>query len=144
MGERATLLLLILAAFTWRLAGLIQQSLWRDEVDVIWLAIRPLRETVSMFISPAQNGPLYFLLMRPWVALAGASEYALRYTSALFSLLAIGLIWQVARRLLPGSGRLILANTPLLAALLLALNPYQLWYSQEGKMYALVVVLTLA
>ncbi len=142
--ERAALLILILSAFGWRLAGLTQQSLWRDEVDVIWLAIRPLRETVSMFISPAQNGPLYFLLMRPWFALAGTSEYALRYTSALFSLLAIGLIWQVARRLLPGSGRLSIANTPLLAALLLTLNPYQLWYSQEGKMYALVVVLTLA
>lgn len=143
-GERVGLLLLILTAFGWRLAGLTQQSLWRDEVDVIWLAIRPLGETISMFISPAQNGPLYFLLMRPWFALAGTSEYALRYTSALISLLAIGLIWQVARRLLPGNGRLTLANTPLLAALLLALNPYQLWYSQEGKMYALVVVLTLA
>ncbi len=142
-GERIGLLLLILAAFAWRLAGLTEQSLWRDEVDVIWLAIRPLRETVSMFISPAQNGPLYFLLMRPWFALAGTSEYALRYTSALISLLAIGLIWQVARRLLPGNGQLTLANTPLLAALLLALNPYQLWYSQEGKMYSLVVVLTL-
>lgn len=143
-GERAGLLLLILAGFGWRLAGLTQQSLWRDEVDVIWLAIRPLAETISMFVSPAQNGPLYFLLMRPWFALAGTSEYALRYTSALISLLAIGLIWQVARRLLPGNGRLSLANTPLLAALLLALHPYQLWYSQEGKMYALVVVLTLS
>jgi len=143
-GERIGLLLLILAAFAWRLAGLTQQSLWRDEVDVIWLALRPLRETISMFVSPAQNGPLYFLLMRPWFALAGTSEYALRYTSALISLLAIGLIWQVARRLLPGNGRLNLANTPLLAALLLALHPYQFWYSQEGKMYALVVVLTLA
>jgi mannosyltransferase len=143
-GERVGLLLLILAAFGWRLAGLTQQSLWRDEVDVIWLALRPLTETISMFVSPAQNGPLYFLLMRPWFALAGTSEYALRYTSALISLLAIGLIWQVARRLLPGEGRLSLANTPLLAALLLALHPYQLWYSQEGKMYALVVVLTLA
>jgi len=144
IGERVALLLLLLAAFAWRLAGLTQQSLWRDEVDVIWLALRPLSETVSMFISPAQNGPLYFLLMRPWFALAGTSEYALRYSSALFSLLAIGLIWQVARRLLPGAGRLNLANTPLLAALLFALHPYQLWYSQEGKMYALVVVLTLA
>jgi mannosyltransferase len=148
-SERVGLLLLILAAFAWRLAGLTQQSLWRDEVDVIWLAIRPLRETVSMFVAPAQNGPLYFLLMRPWFALAGTSEYALRYTSALTSLLAIGLIWQVARRLLPSNGlpaggRLTLANTPLLAAFLLALHPYQLWYGQEGKMYALVVVLTLA
>ncbi|MFZ1756483.1 MAG: glycosyltransferase family 39 protein [Caldilineaceae bacterium] len=142
--ERIGLLILLLAAFGWRLAGLTQQSLWRDEVDVIWLALRPLRETISMFVSPAQNGPLYFLLMRPWFALAGTSEYALRYTSALASLLAILLVWQVARRLLPGAGRPGLANIPLLAAFLMALHPYQLWYSQEGKMYALIVVLVLA
>jgi len=143
-SERIALLLLLLAAFAWRLTGLTQQSLWRDEVDVIWLALRPLRETISMFVSPAQNGPLYFLLMRPWFTLAGTSEYALRYSSVLISLLGIGLIWQVARRLLPSDGRLTMGNTPLLAALLLALHPYQIWYSQEGKMYALVVVLILA
>lgn len=141
--ERAALLALILLAFGWRLTGLTAQSLWRDEVDVIWLAIRPLQETISMFVSPAQNGPLYFLLMRPWFGLAGTSEFALRLTSALFSLLAIALIWQVARRLLPGGPGLRLSNAPLLAALLLAFHPYQHWYGQEGKMYALVVVLTL-
>lgn len=141
--ERIALLLVVLATFAWRLTGLTAQSLWRDEVDVIWLAIRPLRETISMFVSPAQNGPLYFLLMRPWFALAGTSEFALRLTSALFSLLAIGLIWQVARRLLPAGRGLGLDNAPLLAALLLAFHPYQHWYGQEGKMYALVVVLTL-
>lgn len=32
---------------------------------------------------------------------------------------------------------------PLLAALLLAVNPYQLWYGQEGKMYTLLTALTL-
>lgn len=142
--ERVALLLLLLAGFAWRLAGLTEQSLWRDEVDVIWLALRPLRETASMFISPAQNGPLYFLLMRPWFALAGTSEFALRYSSVLFGLLSIPLIWWVARRLIPGRRGLVLANAPLVAAFLLALNPYQLWYSQEGKMYALVVALTLA
>jgi uncharacterized membrane protein len=32
---------------------------------------------------------------------------------------------------------------PLLAALLLAVNPYQLWYGQEGKMYTVMTALTL-
>ncbi|RME60330.1 MAG: hypothetical protein D6790_09435 [Caldilineae bacterium] len=137
------LLVLLVAAFAWRLVGLTAQSLWRDEVDVIWLAIRPLRETISMFISPAQNGPLYFLLMRPWLQNAGTTEFALRYSSVLFGVLAIPLLWQVARLLAPGDGRPGLGDTPTLAALLLAVHPYHLWYSQEGKMYSLVVVLTL-
>lgn len=135
--------LLLIAAFVWRLIGLTEQSFWRDEIDVIFLSVRPLQETFAMFISPAQNGPLYYLLIRPWFSLAGSSEFALRYTSVLFGTVAVALLWQVGRRLLPGGNRLSLDNGALLAALFLAANPYQLWYSQEGKMYALVMCLTL-
>jgi uncharacterized membrane protein len=137
------MVLLLVMAFAWRIFNLTTQSFWRDEIDVIFLSVRPLQETFSMFISPAQNGPLYYLLIRPWLALVGSSEFALRYTSVLFGTAAVALLWQVGRRLLPGSDRLGIANGALLAALFLAVNPYQLWYSQEGKMYALVMCLTL-
>ncbi len=137
------MVLLLLLAFGWRMIGLTAQSFWRDEIDVIFLSVRPLSETLSMFISPAQNGPLYYLLLRPWFAVAGSSEFALRFTSVLFGTAAVALLWQVARRLLPGDPAHGLGNAPLLAAFFLAFNPYQLWYSQEGKMYALVVCLTL-
>ncbi|MBI1298115.1 DUF2723 domain-containing protein [bacterium] len=143
ISTRVAMLVLLLAAFAWRMVGLTEQSLWRDEVDVIRFAVRPISENLSMFISPAQNGPLYYLLLRPWFALVGTTEFALRYTSVLFGVVAVALIWQVARRLMPSAGSRGLANAPLLAALFLAFNPYQLWYSQEGKMYALVVLLTL-
>lgn len=96
-----------------------------------------------MFISPAQNGPLYYPLLRPWLHLVGSSEFVLRYTSVLFGTLTIALFWQTACRLLPGDGQLDLGNTPLVATLLLTFNPYQVWYSQEGKMYALVMCLAL-
>jgi mannosyltransferase len=36
-----------------------------------------------------------------------------------------------------------LSSVPFLAATFLALNPYQLWYAQEGKMYAVITYLTL-
>lgn len=143
LRQSQILIVLVLSAFGWRMVGLTNQSLWRDEVDVIFLAIRPLSETLSMFVSPAQNGPLYYLLIRPWLFWAGSSEFALRYSSVLLGTLSVPLLWQVARRLLPGDGRLSLDNAPLLAALFLAFNPYQIWYSQEGKMYALVMCLTL-
>ncbi|MEZ4837379.1 MAG: glycosyltransferase family 39 protein [Caldilineaceae bacterium] len=143
VGSRVSMLFLLLAAFGWRMIGLTQQSFWRDEIDVIFLSLRPIRENLSMFISPAQNGPLYYLLLRPWIDVAGSSEFAMRYTSVLFGVAAVALLWQVARRLLPGGHSSGLANAPLLTAIFLAINPYQLWYSQEGKMYALVVLLTL-
>ncbi len=37
-----------------------------------------------------------------------------------------------------------LGNVPLLAALLVVVNPYLVWYSQEGKMYGWLVALALA
>lgn len=146
---RLTLLLLILATYGWRLQGLTIQSLWRDEVDAIYFALRDLPETLSMFVAMAQNGPLYFLTLRLWFALTGAEEFALRYISVLAGTVAIPLTWQVARRLLNGVGarslsvRLGAGALPFLAALLMAVNPYQLWYGQEGKMYALITALAL-
>ncbi len=171
---RVTLLLLIAAAYAWRVQGLTAQSLWRDEVDAIYFATRHLPDTLSMFVRAGQNGPLFFLALRPWFAATGTSEFALRYISVLAGTLSVPLLWQVARRLAPPPLeqaaiapvadpaalsaplsfplrpprplRLNLSPhaVPLLAATLLALNPYQLWYSQEGKMYTTVTALVLA
>ncbi len=134
---RFALLLLILAAYAWRVQGLTNQSLWRDEVDAIYFATRHLPDTLSMFVRAGQNGPLFFLALRPWFTLAGTSEFALRYVPVLAGTLTAPLLWQVARRLTPGK------TVPLLAAAFLALNPYQLWYSQEGKMYTVITALVL-
>ena len=148
IDQRFFLLLLILGAFAWRVDGLTNQSLWRDEVDAIYFALRNLPDTLAMFGAMAQNGALYFLSLRGWFYVAGASEFALRYISVLAGVAAIPLTWQVARRLLAGARTATTtlsmpAVTPLLAALLLAVNPYQLWYGQEGKMYTLMTALTL-
>jgi uncharacterized membrane protein len=159
---RLALLLLLLAAFAWRLHGLAWQSLWRDEVDAIYFALRELPTTLAMFVQAGQNGPLYFIALRPWLHLAGASEFALRFPSVVAGTLGVALLWPVARRLLHGypppqspngAGRpfhehpitqsLSLSVPSLLALTLFALNPYQLWYSQEGKMYALITTLVL-
>ncbi|MCB0063019.1 MAG: glycosyltransferase family 39 protein [Caldilineaceae bacterium] len=146
---RPFLLLLLLAAYAVRVHGLTTQSLWRDEVDAVYFALRDLPETLSMFTAMAQNGPLYFLILRVWFMVAGAGPFALRYLSVCAGTLAIVLTWQVARRLLgsvtsshiqPSLGT---ASLALLAALLMAINPYQFWYSQEGKMYALITMFAL-
>ena len=130
---RVLLILLLLAAWAWRLYGLDFQSLWRDEVDSLRFATRPLPQVLANFTRPGENGPLYFLLLRPWLAVAGHTEYALRFTSVLAGLLGIALAFVWGRRLF-GVG------VGILAGLLLAVNPYHLWYSQEAKMYALLVV----
>ncbi len=185
---RGYLLILLLASFAWRVQGLANQSLWRDEVDAIYFALRNLRETLAMFVRVADNGALYFLMLRLWFNLVGASEFALRYPSVIASTLSVALLWQVARRLVtarsaeyetqngvgaPASVDInaveimapelqtdnrpslrtprpegtrafrILSSVPFLAATFLAFNPYQIWYAQEGKMYAVITCLAL-
>ena len=152
----------MLFAFYWRVEGLDRESLWRDEVDAIYFALADFQSLLSMFVEPGHNGPLYFLSLRYWLKLVGSSEFALRYLSLLLGILAIPLTWQVGRRLLPApaaanSSNLanestgcrrsiwqIFINDPsLLAAAFLAVSPYQLWYSQEGKMYTATTFIVL-
>lgn len=141
-GRRLLLLALTLVAFALRVFGLDRQSLWRDEVDAIFFAVRDLNETLSMFVQAAQNGPLYFLSLRPWFGWMGTSEFVLRFPSAVAGTASVPLLWQVGRRLLPG-GAATSISTALVAALLLTFNPYQVWYGQEGKMYATITLLAL-
>jgi mannosyltransferase len=125
-------------AFVLRIVGLDTQSLWRDEVDAIRFAVRPLPDLLQTFAMPGQNGPLYSLLLRPWLGLAGDSEFALRFFSLFFGVLSVALVYRLGQRLFPRR-----VTLPLVAALLAATSPYLVWYSQEGKMYALVVALVL-
>lgn len=139
--RRGLLLGLVLAAFALRVVGLDRQSLWRDEVDAIYFAVRDLNETLSMFVQAAQNGPLYFLGLRPWFALMGTWEFVLRFPSVVAGTLSIPLLWHAGRRMLPlRSGG---SSVALIAAALLTFNPYQVWYGQEGKMYATITCLAL-
>jgi hypothetical protein len=92
--------LLCLLAFSWRVAGLASQSLWRDEVDSIRFASRPLAELLATFSRPGENGPLFFALLNPWLAALGDSEFALRFQAVLPGVLAVPLTYALARRLL--------------------------------------------
>jgi len=128
--------LLVLIAFAARAIRLDFQSLWRDEVDALRFATGPLPELLSRFTQRGWNGPLYFLLLRGWIDLAGTSEYAMRFFSLFFGVLTVPLVYALG-------GRLFTRPVGVLAALLTASSPYLIWYSQEVKMYTLVPALVL-
>ena len=134
--HRSDLLVLILAwlAFSVRVSGLDFQSLWRDEVDALRFATRALPELLETFRRPGENGPAYFVALRPWLATSGHSEFALRFPSALAGTLAVPVIYVLVRRL---AGR----RPALITALLATTAPYLIWYGQEAKMYAALTLL---
>ncbi|MDH7488585.1 MAG: glycosyltransferase family 39 protein [Anaerolineae bacterium] len=132
--ERLSLAVLTVAALAIRMARIGFQSLWRDEVDAIRFATQPLSDLMRMFLTPGENGPLYFLALRPWLAVFGDAETGLRSFSAVAGAALVPLMFHLGSRLF---GR----RAGWLAAGLTAVAPYAVWYSQEGKMYAWVALL---
>lgn len=121
-------------AFCLRVYHLDFQSLWRDEVDVLRFATRPVAEAVVLLRQPGENGPLFYLLLRPWLNVAGQTEIALRFPSAWMGAVTVALLYALTRRL---AG----PQPALLAALLATTAPFLIWYSQDAKMYASVTAL---
>lgn len=91
--------------------------------------------------------PLYYVLLKGWVAIWGTSPAALRTLSVLFGVLSIPVIMSVAARgwggkLDPGSRTAVSQRAGLLGASLLAFYPTQVLLSRSARMYSLGVLLT--
>ena len=80
--------------------------------------------------------PLYYWSLKAWGDVFGSSELALRSLSAVWGLVAVVLTFLIGKRLFG-----TLQGT--LAALLLAVAPLAVYYSQEVRMYAQVTALGL-
>ncbi len=127
--QRALLLVILMVGFALRLYRLGADSLWYDETVSALLASKTLP---AMWAHTARDihPPLYYALLHGWRLLAGGSEFALAFLSLWFGLLHVALaahlgLWFYR----PQVG--------LVAALLAALSPLGVWYSQEVRMYTL-------
>ncbi|HXQ89537.1 MAG TPA: glycosyltransferase family 39 protein [Solirubrobacterales bacterium] len=77
--------------------------------------------------------PLYYALAWLWTQVAGTGEWGLRSLSAVAGVATIPVAYLVGREL---RGE----RAGLLAAALVAVNPMLLWYSQEARAYALLIL----
>ncbi len=132
---------IVLGAFALRLIHLGRDSLWYDETVSVYLAGQRAAELLAHTARDI-HPPLYYLLLRGWLLLAGypigqadpaghGLEFMAAFLSLFFGVLLVPLTWQLARRL--GLGSL----TAGLAALFIAISPFGVWYSQEVRMYTL-------
>jgi 4-amino-4-deoxy-L-arabinose transferase-like glycosyltransferase len=109
------LLALVLLALALRVTRLDAQSLWYDEGVTAQVAAQGLTELTRWTADDIQP-PLYYYVVAGWNRLAGRSEWALRFPSALFGVLTVPLFYALGRRLFD-------RRAALLAALLAALSP---------------------
>lgn len=130
------LLAIVLIGAVLRVYNLSTQSIWIDEA---W-SISTGTMNVLLMVATVANGdfspPLYDFLLHYWMVIFGTSESAIRLLSVLFGVLAIPMIYLVGRQLFDKEAGLI-------AALILALSSFNIFYSQELRMYSLMVLLAL-
>jgi mannosyltransferase len=130
---------IILLAFALRLYRIDAQSLWNDEGTSVALAARDLA-AITRGAANDIHPPLYYYLLHFWMALFGNSELAVRSLSALLGTLVVPLVFALG--CLPSAS--LHQDGPragLLAALFAALSPFQVYYSQETRMYILTAFL---
>jgi hypothetical protein len=111
-------------------------DLWLDEALSVSIAEVPLTDLPDAL---RQDGapPLYYVLLHGWMKIWGSGDLAVRSLSGLMATATLPLIWLAGRRV--GT-----RATAWAAALLLASSPFAVRYATETRMYALVLLLTLA
>ena len=135
------IIFLLLAAFALRLFRLDAQSLWWDEGISLHLATSSLGEIVRDRLSNI-HPPLYFFILKGWLALVGVSPFTGRYLSALASLAQVALVFAAARAW--GGKAIGRSAWPWIAAGLMLISPLSVIYGQEIRVYALLPVVYLA
>jgi mannosyltransferase len=130
----AVLVAIVIGAAGLRLWGLGAQSLWYDE----WLTTQAVDGGLGHLLRHVADRegitPTYFLVMWPWVRVFGDGEVALRALSALAGIATVPVAYAAALAL--DQSRRVAR----VAAVLVAVNPLLVWYSQEARPYSLLAL----
>jgi uncharacterized membrane protein len=130
------LALILAAAALLRFQNLDRTSLWYDEA-VSWSQSKGTFSELLTTVAADNYPPLHNVILWLTMPVAGDSETALRLPSVFLGILAVWLIYLTGKAL---AGK----TAGLLAAALLTVSPFHIWYSTEARMYALLAACGLA
>jgi 4-amino-4-deoxy-L-arabinose transferase-like glycosyltransferase len=128
-GGAALLVFILLFAFGLRLYRLGYQSIWYDEAVSLHLAAKDI-PSLTLHTARDIHPPLYYYALHFWTRVAGDSEFSAAFLSLVFGMLVIAACYRLARGMFGN-------RVGLVTAFLLAISPFNLWYSQEIRMYTL-------
>lgn len=129
-----TLLAIVALAAGLRLWGLTRQGVWYDESVTAWLLRGTPGQLLSALPRSESTPPLYYLVAWGWTQVFGDTAGGLRSLSALVGIAAVPVCFLAARAMAgPRAAQW--------AALIVAINPLLVWYSQEARAYSLLVLM---
>ncbi len=126
-----------LLGFALRVAYISHESVGFDEAFSMTVSQLPLREMFRQLVADFVHPPLHYLVLRGWFRLFGFGVFQARLLSALFSTLAVVLLYFLARYLFD-------RRTAILSALLLTVSQVAIMFAQEPRPYAQFHFLVLA
>ena len=125
----------MLVATALRFPTLDLQSFWIDEGFTVQLLRKDFGGMLDGIPVTEKTPPLYYVLAWLWTRPFGTGEVGVRSLSALAGVLTVPAAFALAREL-------VSERAGLIAAALVAVNPLLVWYSQEARAYALLVLLS--
>jgi len=135
LRKLSVLIFIILIGLILRLYDLHKESLWLDE---IYGGILSAKQSIAFLLNPNIDVAVntYHIILHYWMQIFGQSEFSVRFPALIFGVLSIFMIYKVGK---------ITFNQEigLLSALILAISPFQVHYSQEARSYSLLMLLSL-
>lgn len=137
------LLLILLLALVLRLIAIETRSLWYDESFAVLFSEKGFSAMLYGTLTPVAGGAadihplLYYTTLSGWMQVFGESPTAVRLWSVLLGLATVYLMYLLGRELFS-------ERTGLAAALITAIIPFHVQYSQETRMYAMMGLLLAA
>ncbi len=111
----------------------VPRGLWLDEAISVSEAKMPYGAMIHRLATTDVHPPLYFTVLWASIRLIGVGDFAVRVPSIWFGIVLIPLVYLLGKEAYD-------RRTGAVAAVLVAVAPYTVWYSQEARMYSMLMV----
>lgn len=135
--QAAAFIVVIVLYIALRFRDLTASCLWFDEIFSVHAAEHSWDSILNFVSLDLIHPPLFYVLLKLWIAAGGESLFWLRFFPVLFSIVTIVPFAYLCRELRLGGW------TTALALFLIAINGSLIKYSQEVRMYSMLLGLSL-
>ena len=130
-------LFVVLLFLASRIYGLIDFSLWTDEIFSLKTASLPWSDMLQRLIIDKVHPPLFYVLLKIWITVGGQSLLWLKLFSFFIAAASVIPFYLLCRELNLSAGAMNIA------LLLASVNGYLIYYAQEVRMYGLLYFFTI-